>query len=163
VGLLVVATRIAFAVTDPTLPTTYPQRAEWALMFVVPFGAGTAAIFRWQGVTVSREALTVHGPSGRVIPWRDIQGNSLERQLGGAIVVVDESSGRRTRLPAPITGPLSGDRGFEAKYRTIGEWYLALRDQSCQGDDDLYDVLSLTSRRVRRTGRAPASGGCAPR
>jgi hypothetical protein len=95
-------------------------------MFVVPYAAVTAAIFRWQGVTLSREALTVDGPRPRVIPWPDIEGISLERRWGGT-VVVDETSGRRTRLRAPTTGLLGWDRGFEAKYRTIGEWYRALR------------------------------------
>lgn len=125
--VLVTGIQLAFALTNPTLSTTVAERAARVLMFVVPYAAVTAALFRWQGVTLSGAALTVDGLRPRVIPWPDIEGISLERRWGGTVVVVDETSGGRTRLPAPTTGLLSWDRGFEAKYRTIGEWYLALR------------------------------------
>jgi hypothetical protein len=125
--VLVIGIQLAFASTGPTPPSTTGQQVTWTLTFLVSYGALTAAVFRWQGVTLSRAALTVDGLRPRVIPWPDIAGISLERRWGGTVVVVDETSGRRTRLRAPTTGLLGWDRGFEAKYRTIGEWYLALR------------------------------------
>ena len=97
------------------------------VVFVGGYAAMTAAIYHWQGVTLTAEFLQVHSIRPRLIAWRDIQWITIEPLLWTQTVVVLESSGRRTRLRAPSTGPLFWDRNFEAKYRTIGEWYLARR------------------------------------
>lgn len=105
-AVVVAGTQLAFAVTNATLPTSFEQRVGFAAMFVLPFAGVTAVLYRWQGVTLSPEALTVRSLGSRAIAWRDISDISVERELGGTVVVVLETSGRRTRLPAPHHRPL---------------------------------------------------------
>ncbi len=105
----------------PTVTSGSPPPAVVIGFFVVLL----AGIFRWQGVTVTRESLLVHNVGTRTIAWHDIESIRLRRVLATTTIVVTETSGVRTRLRAPTTGLLSWDRSFGAKYQVIRERYLA--------------------------------------
>jgi hypothetical protein len=82
---------------------------------------------RAMSLTLTPDALVTRNLSRRVIPWSAIGWITTESQLGTKCVVVFEQSGRRTRLRVPATGFLFWDRDFDAKFHTIGDWYLAHR------------------------------------
>ena len=97
------------------------------LTFLLVWTVGSWIIYRWQGVTLTRDALHVHNLQARTIRWVDIASVSTDRMLGTTYVIVWEASGRSTLLRAPTTGLLAWDRDFEAKYQTITAWHQALR------------------------------------
>ena len=124
-GLALAQLVIALTTSTPTGSSFGP--VDFFVVFVGIFAALTALVYRWQGVTLTREALLVHNLRARAIAWSDIQSITVEPLLWTNTLVVRENCGRRTRLRAPSTGPLFWDRDFDAKYRTIGEWYVAMR------------------------------------
>lgn len=79
------------------------------------------------GVTLTPSAAVVHNFRRRSIPWSDIQLIRIEPYYGTRTVVIYEVGGRSTRLRAPSTGALSWDGSFEAKFHTIGGWWLTHR------------------------------------
>lgn len=116
---------LAFGFRDAPTATgpVFVSVATFAVVWAVP----SAILFRWQGVTLTPDALHVHNLPARTIRWPDITAVSTDRSLGSTYVIVWETSGRRTRLRAPTTGLLAWDRDFEAKYQTIATWHQALR------------------------------------
>jgi hypothetical protein len=71
------------------------------------------------GVDLTPESIRVRGLRRRTIAWSSIRGIRTERRGGLRGIVLCECDGRRTRLPAPISGFLRWDRRFERKLRTI--------------------------------------------
>ena len=102
---------------------------------VIPAGLLGAFLVRWQGATLTPEALRVHNFGSRAIPWRDIQSIAVQPLLGSRTIVVREHSGRRTRLRAPVSGPLYRDPEFDSKFHTIGQWFMARRHDLVNGTD----------------------------
>jgi hypothetical protein len=82
---------------------------------------------RWFGITLTPAEAQVHNLRRRHIRWADVQGVTVEKVLGGRTVILHEAGGRRTRLRAPLTAPLSRDRRFDEKFHTIGQWWLTHR------------------------------------
>lgn len=89
-------------------------------------GAGLMSLFSNQGVTLRPDALVMHrfGSSRVTVPWPAIVGLTLRDFPGSRQIVIHRSDGRRTTLRAP-TGGFLGDKEFEARYHTIGTWWLA--------------------------------------
>jgi hypothetical protein len=82
---------------------------------------------RNRGVVLTPAALVVERLGGRrTIPWSEIEGFTIREILGSRQVVVHRVKGRRLTLAAPIGGFL-GDRDFDRKYHTIGQWWLICR------------------------------------
>jgi hypothetical protein len=79
------------------------------------------------GVTLTPSAALVRNLRRRTIPWASVQSVRVEQVMGTRLVALYQADGRRTRLRAPITGLLQGDRDFEAKFHVIGQWWLAHR------------------------------------
>lgn len=100
---------------------------SFAATFCAVFAVGTAIIFRWQGVTLTPQGLHVRSLYPRVIAWPYIDSFRTSRLLGTTYLIVQETSGRRTRLRAPYTGLLAWDRDFDTKYQTLAAWHQALR------------------------------------
>ncbi|MFJ4619510.1 hypothetical protein [Streptomyces sp. NPDC088812] len=71
-------------------------------------------------VTLTPDALVVVGLRRRRIPWAHILRLEVRRSLGVRQVIVWTVDGRGTTLQAP-TSP--GDPEFEAKVRTLVEWW----------------------------------------
>jgi hypothetical protein len=100
---------------------------------IVAAAAGIAALLaisQWcvrSGVTLTPDALIVHGVRRRRITWHDLQAVSLRRRLGGAALVVTERDGRQYRLPCPRTGLLLWDGDFGAKAMTLQRWWVEHR------------------------------------
>jgi hypothetical protein len=117
-SMLALAFSGAPALTEPFLVSAATFFSTWIV--------GSAILCRWQGVTLTRSALYVHSLRPRAIPWPDIAWLSTDLLLGTTYVIVWETSGRSTRLRAPITGPLAWDDDFDAKYQTIRAWHQAL-------------------------------------
>lgn len=92
----------------------------------VAIGVPAALFFlsRPYGVTITPSAVIVHSPGRRTIKLIDIRFIRVENYLGSQTIVIYDASGRRTRLRAPITGPLYRDRQFWTKFHTIGQWWL---------------------------------------
>ena len=78
------------------------------------------------GITLTPTEARVHGVRRRTIRWSDVRAVTTEKKLGTRYVILHQAD-RRTRLRAPITGFLITDRDFDAKYHTIGQWWLAHR------------------------------------
>ncbi len=89
-------------------------------------GAGLVSLLNNQGVTLRPDALVVHrfGRARVTVPWTAIDGFTVRDVLSARQIVVHRSDGRRVHLRNPIGGFL-GDPEFEAKYHTIGTWWLA--------------------------------------
>ena len=104
---------------------------------VIPLGLLGALLVRWQGATLTQEALRVHNFRARVIPWRDIQSIAVQPLLGSRTIVVREHSGRRTRLRAPVSGPLYSDPEFDSKFHTIGQWFMSRRHDLVNGESSV--------------------------
>ena len=80
-----------------------------------------------RGVSLTRDALVIERMgSRRAIAWSVIQGFTFRELPGSKQIVVHRAKGGRVRLPAPIGGFL-GDRDFDRKYHTIGQWWLTCR------------------------------------
>lgn len=79
------------------------------------------------GVLLTADALFAIGLRTRRIRPADIQVIWIDSLLGVKRVVIDEAGGRETKLRAPLTGFMCWDRGFEEKFHTIGQWWLANR------------------------------------
>ncbi|MEY9836170.1 hypothetical protein [Streptacidiphilus sp. EB103A] len=80
-----------------------------------------------RAVSLTRDALVVERIGGhRTIPWSEIEGFTIRELLGAKQIMVHRVKGRRVRLGAPIGGFL-GDRDFDRKYHTIGQWWLTCR------------------------------------
>ena len=112
--------------SDPSGPTARATVSS-AATFCVVWGVSAALVYRWQGVTLTPQALRVHSLSPRTIPWPDIDSVTADRVLGTTYVIVTETSGRRTRLRAPCTGLLAWDGAFDRKHQTLVDWHQALR------------------------------------
>ena len=82
---------------------------------------------RWFGITLTPTEVRVHNLRRRVIRWSDVRAVEAETSFGTWSIVLYEAN-RRTRLRAPITGILMWDRGFEAKYHAIEQWWLTHRE-----------------------------------
>jgi hypothetical protein len=80
------------------------------------------------GLTLDRDHLAVHRLRRRTIAWADIAAVATERIRGSHRVVVRETDGRRTVLPAPRIGLLLWDRRFEAKAQRIHASWVDNRD-----------------------------------
>ena len=96
-------------------------RTSMVLMNVLYLGL--LARHRWFGVTLTPTEVIVHNFRRRTIPWTQIRGVQAEPFQSMKTVVLYDTTGRRTRLRAPITGFLSWDRHFEEKFHTIGSWW----------------------------------------
>lgn len=118
------AAQLGIWAQDGSRPDPYlvPAVTAWAALLLLALVIPTRF-----GITLTPSAAIVHNLRRRTIPWADIQAIQIEPLLGSRTVVLHEASGRRTRLRAPITGPLSWDRRFEEKFHTIGQWWLAHR------------------------------------
>lgn len=78
-------------------------------------------------VSLTRDALVVERVGGhRTIPWSEIEGFTIREFMGAQLIVVHRFKGRRVRLAVPSGGFL-GDRDFDRKYHTIGQWWLTCR------------------------------------
>ncbi|MFF9123699.1 hypothetical protein ACF09J_10420 [Streptomyces sp. NPDC014889] len=106
----------------PFAPALATGLLVWGLLL-----CSALIISRLFGVTLTPSAAIVHNFRRRTIPWSNVQAIQIESLFGSRTVVIYEAGGRRTRLRAPITGFLNWDRGFEAKFHTIGRWWLAHR------------------------------------
>jgi hypothetical protein len=92
-------------------------------------GLGTTGLLSLldnRGVTLRPDALVVHrfGRFRLTVPWTAIEGFTIRDVLSTQQIVVHRADGRRIRLRGPIGGFL-GDPEFQAKYHTIGTWWLA--------------------------------------
>jgi hypothetical protein len=125
VGLALAQVVIAMT-TSPSAGSTF-RPLDFFVVFVATFAVITAMVYHWQGATLTREALLAHNLRPRAIAWPDIESLTVEPLLWTHTVVVRETSGRRTRLRAPSTGPLFWDHDFDAKFQTIIDWHRALR------------------------------------
>lgn len=72
------------------------------------------------GVTLTKDELIIHNEQRRSVPWDVVERIGTERFMGARTIVLRETTGRRTRLRAPI-GTL--DRRFDEKVRTIETWW----------------------------------------
>jgi hypothetical protein len=79
---------------------------------------------RTYGVTITPSKVIAHGTTRRTIPLIDIRLIRVENFMGSQTIVIHDVTGRRTRLRAPITGPLHRDREFWVKFHAIGRWWL---------------------------------------
>ncbi|MER6333210.1 hypothetical protein ABT298_28585 [Streptomyces sp. NPDC001034] len=86
-------------------------------------GAGFLSLGR--GVVLTADHLVVRGLRPRTVPWDEIQGITVERHRGGRRPVVLGADSRRTPLPVPRVGRVLWDSEFEAKIRTLGDWWRA--------------------------------------
>ena len=109
-----------------------PEDPFFEASTLLQVGAGFAlglSPSRLMDTTLTPDALVHRRLRRRVVPWTSVRQVTSESFLRGRSVVIHEYSGRRTRLHAPVTGLMFWDRDFEAKYRTIGEWFMAHRGQ----------------------------------
>jgi hypothetical protein len=116
----------AFVLNDPKRPWS-----GLVVMVLLAFAWGALLglhMFRL-GLTVTPDVLVAHGWSCRVIAWRDIERITIQGSWDRKSVWVQETSGRKTKLRAPATGWLNWDRNFDAKFRWLGEWYMAHSDR----------------------------------
>ncbi|MET8287304.1 hypothetical protein AB0M86_15850 [Streptomyces sp. NPDC051639] len=86
---------------------------------------GAAFLSFGRGVTLTADHLVVRGLRPRTVPWAEIQGIAVERHRGGRRLVILEAGGHRTPLPAPRVGRVLWDSEFEAKVRTLRQWWRA--------------------------------------
>ncbi|MFH7340219.1 hypothetical protein [Streptomyces sp. KHY 26] len=84
-------------------------------------GAGFLSLGR--GVVLTADHLVVRGLRPRTVPRDEIRGIAVERHRGGRRPVLLEADGRRTPLPVPRVGRVLWDSEFEAKVRTLGDWW----------------------------------------
>jgi hypothetical protein len=91
-------------------------------------GGSIGALIRCRNsVRLTPEGLVVtRFGSGSCLAWSQIEGFTVRRVLGSRVVLVHRADGRKTKLPVPIGGFL-GDRNFDRKYHTIGQWWLNRR------------------------------------
>jgi len=78
------------------------------------------------GVDLDGHQAVVRGLFTRRIAWDAVQAVVVEKALGGRRSVL-VTPGRRYRLSAPLAGPLSPDRDFDAKLDALRSWWLAHR------------------------------------
>lgn len=114
--IVMVVLQVIYLSTEGKL---YPAEAGDAILCGLVAGAISFVVSRDYGITLNRDEAIVHGISQRRIPRSEVAGVSIEKVLGDCTVVLVESSGRRTRLYAPM-GML--DRNFEKKAANIAEW-----------------------------------------
>lgn len=96
---------------------------------LVPVGAIFVALFfvsaSW-GIVLTRDGLTRKvGLPARIVRWHEIERIDAPRRLGGTTVKLTLMSGRRVRLPTPVSGKRSGDPDFDAALATILLWWSA--------------------------------------
>lgn len=127
VAVAVALVEVVFALTTSPPPgSTFSPIAFFA--FFIGFFAVFAALgFRWQGTTLTHDALVVRTLWPRAIAWPYIASITIEPLHGAQTIVVRETSGRRTRLRSPRSGLGAWDGQFEAKFQTIVDWHQALR------------------------------------
>ncbi|MFD7133308.1 hypothetical protein [Streptomyces sp. NPDC059894] len=112
---------VVLAVEGERLPAAeLGQLTSGALLaaLVVPF------LQREDGVILTPDALVAVGVRRRRIAWAHIQRLEVRRSLGWRQVIVWTADGRGTTLRAPAS---PGDPDFEAKVRTLVEWWEARR------------------------------------
>jgi hypothetical protein len=92
---------------------------------------GMAAATWWVGTSLTYRGMVVHSVPTMLIPWDEVHGIEVERQLGISTVIVHHGTDvrRRTRLSAPTTGPLGRDAQFQDKVRVMRTFWAAHRDQ----------------------------------
>lgn len=103
-------------------------------MLYDPLGTGTILfttawialllLDRWCGVTLTPDAAIVRNLRRQVVPWSAVRDITVEYRACNRTVMLWEA-GRRTRLRAPLTGPLMRDPHFDEKYRLIVDYRLA--------------------------------------
>ena len=92
---------------------------------------------KWRdGVTLTAAGPVVRGFRSRLVPWTAIRDVRTESSFGSRFVVLVEPT-RRTRMPAPITGPLQRDPDFESKLAEIQAWWMAHRGPDWRPADRL--------------------------
>ncbi|MFE2533310.1 hypothetical protein [Streptomyces sp. NPDC059371] len=96
----------------------------WALVLWIVLVASVVSPF---GTTLTPSAARVRDLRRRTVPWASVQSVRVERVMGGRVVVLYEAGGHRTRLRAPMTAFLQGDRDFDEKFHVIGQWWPAHR------------------------------------
>jgi hypothetical protein len=115
------ASRTLFSVADHPVAFFAPASG------ILVAGLVAGAAHETGGVSLTRDALVLHRMGvRRTVPWHEIEGFTIREVLGSKQVVVHRVRGRRLTLPAPIGGFL-GDRDFDRKYHTIGQWWLTCR------------------------------------
>ena len=112
------------------------------------------------GVTLAHDHVLVRNIRRRKIMWAQVRYIRIEPWMGNRTIVIYEEGGRRTRLRAPISGFLYGDRRFEEKYRTIGQWYLDHRGE--QRADDSWTGPPVGPRWAERSRIRPAAAQAGP-
>jgi len=100
------------------------------------------------GVTLTPDHLDVRNLRRRTLPWNEISSITFERTWRGTRLVVQETTGRRTRLSGPRIGLFLWDRGFEVKAQTIHRWWGTYREA---GDGDGHLGLPLPLEFTGRT------------
>lgn len=95
----------------------------------VVFGAMAAATW-WIGTSLNQRGVVVHAVPPLTIPWAEVHGIEVERQLGISTVVVHHGTQprRRTRLSAPTTGPFGRDADFQDKVGVLRAFWAAHRE-----------------------------------
>lgn len=129
-----VLTLLALAVFHPF----HLHAISWDFVVAAAAGLALSLPFSWvinreKRIVLTPGALKVYGVRNRTIPWIDVAEVRTERRIGATCVVVQENSGRTTRLPAPTTGLLAWDREFEAKLHAIIAWHRAYACPVTQG------------------------------
>jgi hypothetical protein len=131
VASTVVVNGFGFATTigvDPA-PTADQQISAPVTIAVLALIGAVLYQACWRsGLTLERDHLAVHRLRRRTIAWADITAVSVERIRGSHRVVVQETDGRRTVLPAPRIGLLLWDRRFGAKAQRIHASWLDSQD-----------------------------------
>ncbi len=118
--------------------------------------AALLAISQWcvrSGVTLTPDALIVHGARRRRIAWHDLQAVSPRHRLGGTALVVTGRDGRQHCLPCPRTGLLLWDSDFAVKAMTVQRWWVehrgdawaapGLTSEQTEDGFGLYDVAHI--------------------
>ncbi|MFF3503148.1 hypothetical protein [Streptomyces sp. NPDC003247] len=109
---------VVLAVTHGGMPTPGELRQ---MASVAPLAVVVATFLqRRDGVILTPDALVVAGLRRRRIAWAHIQRLEVRRSLGWRQVIVWTVDGRGTTLRAPAS---PGDPDFEAKVRTLVEWW----------------------------------------
>lgn len=88
-----------------------------------------AAAMWWLGTSATKRGLVVHAVLPMTIPWDEVREIEVQTQLGRKVVVVHHGAvvPRRTRLAAPVSGPIAHDEQFHDKVRVLRTYWAAHR------------------------------------
>jgi hypothetical protein len=83
----------------------------------------------WLGTSATKRGLVVHAVLPMTIPWDEVREIEVQTQLGRKVVVVHHGTDlpRRTRLAAPVSGPIATDDEFHDKVRVLRSYWAAHR------------------------------------